>query len=255
MAKKRATKPVKTPKALKAAPTVAVQSDRLWDRDKLKDGMLHNLGHEPVPAPETKAEYFKLLNERGLQMRHQQESSTGPEMPFVPEPEHVRPASPPLSERACRIMNAMEAVWYRYQLAETLWCEICAEENDPSGVRYLPNRTTRTLRVECRCGKREYKLTTDLSFTKTDVLTLLDRTAHGGELIDQFGNHVTTATTQITADDMRLIRLYFGVLHELRLSSDYYCAGCREKCEKTVTDLKVAFACRCNLRHRSETVN
>ncbi len=48
-------------KALKAAGTIAVQSDRLWDRDKLKDGMLHNLGHEPVPAPETKKEYFAML--------------------------------------------------------------------------------------------------------------------------------------------------------------------------------------------------
>lgn len=254
MAKKTATKPRKTSKVLKVAPTVAVQSDRLWDRDKLKDGMLHNLGHEPVPAPETKAEYFKLLNERGLQMRHQQESTTGPERPFIPEPEHVRPASPPLSERSCRIMNAIEHVWLRYRMAETLWCEICAEENDPSGIRYLPNRATRTLRIECRCGKRDYKLTTDLSFTPSDALTL-GQMGDDGYLADKDGVLSKVKTYGITSDDARMIQRYYGVLHELRISNDLYCECCHVKMEKTVTDTKIAFACPRKLVHWSETVN
>lgn len=254
MARKKAPKDAGRARALKAAPTVAVQSDRLWDRDKLKDGMLHNLGHDPVPAPETKAEYFKLLNERGLQMRHQQESTTGPEMPFIPEPEHVRPSSPPLSERACRIMNAIEGVWLRYRLAETLWCEICAEENDQSGIRYLPNRATRTLRIECRCGKRDYKLTTDLSFTPSDALTL-GQVGNDGYVADKDGVLTQVTTYEITPDDARLIQRYFGVLHELRISDDLYCECCHAKMEKTVTDTKVAFACSRKLVHWSATVN
>lgn len=254
MATTKALKAAPKAKALKAAPTIAVQSDRLWDRDKLKDGMLHNLGHEPVPAPETKKEYFALLNERGLQMRHQQESSTGPERPEPVAPPHVRPALPPLSERACRIMNAMESVWLRYRMVETLWCEICAEENDQSGIRYSPNRATRTLRIECRCGKRDYRLTTDLSFTASSAMTL-GQFGDDGYVGDKDGILTKVKTVQLLPDDAKLIQRYFATLHELRISNDLYCDCCRVKVEKTVTDLKVAFACNRKLIHWSATVN
>lgn len=249
MARKTRQKAAGKAKALTVAPTIAVQSDRLWDRDKLPDGMLHNLGHEPVPAPETKREYFKLLNERGLTMRHQQESSTGPELPPVAPKEHVREALPPLSEGACRIMNAMEKVWLRYRVAECLWCEICAEENDPSGIRYLANRTTRTLRLECRCPtRREYTLTTDLSFTPSDAMTL-GQMGNDGYVADKDGVLTKVNTIGISSDDARLIQRYFATLHALRISTDIYCECCRAKMEKTVTDEKIAFACNKKLLH------
>ncbi len=62
-------------------------------------------------------------------------------------------------------------------------------------------------------------------------------------------------TTAITSDDARLIQRYYATLRALRITNDLYCAGCREKCEKTVSDEKIAFACKCNIRHWSATVN
>ncbi len=245
----------KKAKASKIAASVAVHSDRVWDADKIKDGMLHNYGPEPIPVPETRQELFKILNARGLRIKNQQESSTGPELPHIPELPHVREALPPLTEYHARAMEYMERIWLRYYVAEGLWCEICGIENDPAGIRYSRNGHTRRIRLECRCGIRNASLQTDMSVTASDAITLGDKTAKGAELLDQHGNRSTVATSNIQPDDARIIQRYFATLRALRISNDLFCGKCGEKCEKLVTDDKIAFACACSLRHWATTVN
>lgn len=241
----------------------AVHTDALWDRDKLPDGCLTNIDVTPIPARDmTKAEYFAELNKRGLQMKHQQESTTGPEVDFeaLAAAEAAKQAAlsrivppDPFTKREAELFHAYDAVLRRYGLLETLGCDVCLEANRPTGCKSVVN--SRIVRVTCRCGEREYHApggTTDLpmDFSRT---TLIEETT--GELLDASGRTTQMPTILITDAHAEIIRAFVAMLARRRLQRTLYCRVCwggqmtlDTAILETVTDTQIGYLCRCRLR-------
>lgn len=227
----------------------AVHGDALWDLDKLPDGMLHNLGAEPVKV-ETKTELRKLLNERGLRMKDQQESTTGPELAPLPEIEKPIEVAPALTERHARTFRAFSRFLDRYRVQEALWCDLCFEAGRSSGCRLTWGRDRRSLAIHCRCATRSYTCTTDVSYTRADALTSNDETI--GSLLGPNGEAVLP-TTLIQTDDAKLVQREISALRALRLNNSIRCRECTQDCELKVSDDEVIVNCGCRIRYWTST--
>src|SRR5690348_15620632 len=149
----------------------ALQTSELWGGPR----WIENATSEPVYVT-TKEEYWALLNARGLRMKHQQESSTGPAQNIIDEVNAALPKPrivPRLTQEEAHIYGAIFAVKRRLGIKETLWCKECFRRNTHHGVRLLLR--TDLVRVMCRCGIADYQPptgTTDL------VLRTLPNIAH-----------------------------------------------------------------------------
>ena len=224
----------------------AIHTDELWDRDKLGDGMLHNLGPVPVKV-ETKTEFKKLLKERGLRMKDQQESDMDASV-VLAEPEPTEPAipeiEPDLTEGQTRVLFAVGGVWARYGLLEALHCDICFEAGNPSGCRVTLQGTT-GMSIHCHNRTRQHRCLTDMSYTRSDAVTLLDKTT--GSLVGPNGQQILP-TTLILDDDARLILREQEVLRALRLNHMLYCRGCRTACELEINPAQIVMTCQCHIR-------
>jgi hypothetical protein len=172
-----AAAPVPEPKAEAGAP--AVHSDQVWGGPRF----IHNATGEPVWV-ETQEEYWALLNREGLRMMDQQESTTGPEQLKTPEPTpvHQLPAPPvaPMSMDEAHIYGAITAVFQRYGIIETVWCDHCFVRNLHHGCEVRVS--SREVVIRCRCGVARYKAptgTTDMVLKRvtTASITQNDRTA------------------------------------------------------------------------------
>lgn len=223
-----------------------VISDRVWDADKLPDGMLHNLGFDPIPVPDTKQDYMRLLAERGLRMKDQQES-TMPDVPLLPEREKRKPQpAPELTEGACRIIRAFSRVLDRYGVQEELWCDLCFERGLGGGCRLRYGANGRGLSIACGCSMRRYVCTTELTYTRADALTTLDQTVSA--IVDAHGQHVVP-TTLIQDDDAKITLRYINTLRALKLNNSIRCRGCHDVCEVTFSDTEIVMLCRCHNRY------
>lgn len=197
-----------TPKA--ETPTApAVHGDTLWDGPRVFDAH----AGEPVRI-ETKTDYWRYLKANGLRMKHQQESSTGPgEAPEpAPAPVVVRPEVTPLTPHEAHIFGAITAIFKRYGLVESIWCDDCAARGDLHGCRMIVS--DRRVVLGCRCGVASYQPptgTTDLRLTSlaNTAVTELDHTA--GSVLTPAGPSFrpTTLLHQVEAD---LIRRYVQIL-------------------------------------------
>lgn len=242
-----------------AAP--AIHTDALWDREKLPDGCLTNVDVTPIDARDmTKQEYFAELNKRGLRMCNQQESTTGPEVdlealaaqeaaevarrnPIVPPP--------PFNAHSARIIQAHEAVLLSYGLIETLGCDVCWQANRPSGCKTRVNN--KGVRIECRCGTREYRAPRGTTDQTQTFSPMHDTTS--GMLFDATGRPTSMPTVLISREHADIIRAYQGVLRRYQFSRSLFCRLCYggrighdTAILESVTDDQVVYVCACRLR-------
>lgn len=231
--------------------TPAIHTDELWDKNKLEGGMLTNLGPTPVKI-DTKTEFMRELNKRGLRMKNQQESVTGPEL--APEPEKIKelPVAPSLNEGHVRSIRAFSRVLDRYNVKESLWCDVCWELGAPSGVRVTWTRDGQGCCLRCNCATRKYTCTTDVSYTRADALTLNDHT--DGVLYGADGNKIVP-TTLIQNDDAKLILRYLETLRALKLNNSILCFECKEACEVKFQLDEIVMACQCHIRYWKGTTH
>lgn len=156
-----------------AAP--AVHTDELWGGPRL----IENATADPVPVA-TKAEYFKLLNSRGLRMKDQQESTTGPQvdpavLKALEAPVKPSRAVPPMTQDEAHVHGAITAVWKRYGLLETLWCPTCFAHGEHHGVSLVVG--SKGVAIRCRCGEATYVApvgTTDLMLSRLANTTVVE---------------------------------------------------------------------------------
>lgn len=234
----------------------AVHSDTLWDGPR----WLENAGPEPVYV-ETKQQYWDLLNRRGLQMKDQQESRTGPSRDpadlelFEPPPPSLEIVAPaPFTKDEAELFYALEAVLARYRMLETLWCRVCFAANRPHGCRTTVNG--RRIRVECRCGVREYQGltgTTDLPTSLANqALTAFDHTI--GQLITA-GVPVAVQTVLLSDQDAKILRQYGRMLEDRNLEARRWCRQCWQNrladetvIQEQMSEAQIVLACRCMIR-------
>jgi hypothetical protein len=230
--------------------TPAIHTDAMWDGGPQ---WVEHLGHEPVWV-ETKAQYFEELNKRGLRIKGMQESSTGPERLIVdPTPPPPAPIRDFAADEA-RTMRIAEVTLSRYGLLEALSCDRCFTLNQPDGTRV--ESSTSAMRVECRCGVRQYRAPagTDLGGSlASSTLTLADVT--DGVAFTPDGQGKTLPTTLLTAEDARVLLAYVRVLRSHRLSARWFCRGCWDgrpieghDLQKALTDDKIVMVCQCRIR-------
>lgn len=201
--------------------TVAVHDDRMWNGPQYVDGLPGR------PFVETKSQYLALLNQAGLRIKHQQESSTGPrvEPPAVPltRPEIV---VPPMTQDEAQIYGAVMAVFKHYDLLETLWCEDCFARHRYHGCR-MQVRPNRVL-LECRCGHAIYTPpvgTTDLVLSKLANIAHVSADQIGGTVMTQTGP-VLRPTTILHDMEALLLRRYFAALRARHKEPRLFHAAC-----------------------------
>lgn len=191
-----------------AAP--AVQSDELWGGPR----WIHNATGAPVYV-RTKEEFWALLNREGLRMQDQQESTTGPEpeKPPAPLPQDLPPpAVPPMSMEEAHIYGAMTAVFKRYGLTETIWCEHCFERHVHHGCNILVQRAG--IKMVCRCGVAEYRKpagTTDLVLNSLS-LSITQNDKASGIVTMPTGDQEFRPTIVLHDMEALLIRRYVAAL-------------------------------------------
>jgi hypothetical protein len=131
--------------------TIAVHDDELWGGPRRIDGLAGR------PYVETKTQYWRLLNEAGVHMQDQQESVTGPAREPVPhlglelEPE---PVVAPMTQEEAHVFGAVTAIWNRYELKESIWCDDCFARGRYAACRMQVS--TKQVLLQCRCGIARY---------------------------------------------------------------------------------------------------
>lgn len=63
--------------------------------------------------------------------------------------------SEPISEREAEMLRAYKRFLMKHGLIESLWCHMCAELNQPEGLRACV--TDGKIDFECRCTVRRYR--------------------------------------------------------------------------------------------------
>jgi hypothetical protein len=201
--------PVPDPKAPAEKQTVAVHDDRMWDGAQYVDGLPGR------PYVTGKKQYLKLLNDAGLRMKHQQESTTGPKKDRPITVEDLLPpvvVVPPMTQEEAHVYGAITAVFKHYELIETLWCEDCFARGRHHGCRMRV--TPKHVLLECRCGHAMYQAptgTTDLVLSRLPNIarTLADTTA--GTIMTDAGP-VARPTAILHDMEALLLRRYFSAL-------------------------------------------
>ncbi len=133
----------------------AIHTGELWGGPRF----IHNATREPVWV-ETKEQYFALLAREGLRMEDQQESNPAPNVerraPEIPVFATPHPEVRPLTKYEAEVFGAITAVFRRYGLKESLWCEHCFARNQPHGTRLLVDQ--HRVAFQCRGGSTEWRI-------------------------------------------------------------------------------------------------
>lgn len=234
-----------------ASTAPAVHDDVLWDLDKLPDGMLHNLGPEPVRIT-TKSEFKARLHREGKRLKNQQESTLGPEIAPLPEPEAAPiPVAPEFTEGTARVVAAFSSVLMRYALCEQQWCDLCFQRNMNAGCRTTRSADMHSIAIRCNCSIRRYTSVIELSGgTATTALTLGNETV--GAIVKADGTR-NVPTTLMETDDAKLMLRYYAALRTLKLNNTLQCRMCGEPCEQNVTDDEINIVCGCRIRYFTAT--
>lgn len=199
----------------------AVHDSTLWGGPRL----IENATPEPVQV-DTKQQYWDLLHARGLRMKEQQESSTGPGEP-LPRPAPPPLAAidvPPMTQDEAHVHGAFDAILRRFRLAASLWCNHCFARDRHHGVRYTvkPDRVA----ITCRCGTALYtppRGTTDVVL-RTLHLSVTENDKTMGTLVTAAGP-IPAPTIYLHAMEDLLIRRWLVALRRRGLEPRLFHLG------------------------------
>lgn len=167
-------------------------------------------------------------------------------------------ALPPLTKAEAEAISAMEGVLKRYRLVEWIRCERCYQAHRMDGLRTVVN--SRTVRLQCRCGVREYTApqgTTDLHANRANSSL---GTLNQGEItvITASGEAKKLIAMRIEPEDAAIIRLYSRIMGALSLNPKLAHRDCwdhrpydESACELLCDDSKIAIKCGCRVLHYS----
>lgn len=201
--------PVPDPTTPAEKQTLAVHDDRMWDGPQYVDGLPGR------PYISSKKQYFALLNEAGLRMRDQQESTTGPQTARPITAADLLPPTvvvPPMTQDEAHIYGAITAVFRHYELIETLWCEDCFARNRHHGCRMQV--TPKAVLLQCRCGHARYAPptgTTDLVLSRLPNIGRTRADTLAGTVMTDAGP-VLRPTALLHDMEALLLRRYFAAL-------------------------------------------
>lgn len=232
--------------------TPAIHSDRLWDGPR----WVENLDTAPVWV-ETKSQYFEELNKRGLRMKDQQESTTGPERELPAEVKvWLQPSPPPdpLTKDEAHLMAAMIAVWKRHGLKHGEFCTTCFSRKRDD---FIPVRITdKGVWAPCGCGSAEYHAptgTTDLVITRFANAPVRERDTAISSVI-QGDIHATTTVTFLAPEEAEALRAYAKLAVRRQWELRVYCAHCWDgglsadhAMGVKITDQEILLLCGCRM--------
>ena len=223
----KALTPPVVPRLKPTAP--AMHGDRLWETPSSASGrFIENLDSEPVWV-ETKTQYFKELNKRGLRMKAQQESTTGPEREIpVPIPLAYQPTPPPdpITMGEAHVFGAMRAFLLKHGITEATFCDRCDTRKREAGCNVVVHG--RRVANTCRCGTAEYRSpvgTTDMILERLANLTYTANDRVGGIISMPIGDRLTP-TTMLAAQEGTLLQQYFTILQRRELQPRWFCRAC-----------------------------
>jgi hypothetical protein len=206
--------------------TAAVQTSELWGGPRF----VENIAPEPIWV-ETKEQYFALLNQHGIRMKHQQESRTGPESLPAPvaTPLHLLPPPPvpPMRQEEAHIYGAMTAVLRRYALVETIWCHHCFARNLQHGCKMIV--ASRGVHLECRCGIARYEApvgATDLVLNRIAHEPVRERDTRSGTVMVAPGTSESRPTTILLDTEAKIVRAYFQAMNRRGKEPRLFHRGC-----------------------------
>lgn len=200
------TVPAEPAKVSTTAP--AMHTGAMWDGPQ----WITQATEKPVWV-ETQAEFWALMNRTGFRVLDQQESDTGPKQAPAPTPvplEYTVVVVPAMTQDEAHIFGAVTAVWQRYGLIETLWCEACFARGRSHGCRMRVN--SREIHLECRCGTARYVPpvgTTDLVLNALANSTVRERETVAGTVLTAEGER---SQETIVLNDMEAMILQRYVL-------------------------------------------
>ena len=169
-------------------------------------------------------------------------------------------ALPPLTKLEAETIASMNEVTKRYRLGEWIRCRVCHAQGRPDGCRSLV--TARMVRIECRCGVREFVApqgTSDLAMNRANsALT----GANQGDIrvIDGAGQLVTLKAVKLESEDAAIVRLYDRIMGALQMNPKFCHRPCwsgkpfdGHEMEVLVNPSQVALKCSCSCFHYSGT--
>lgn len=250
-----------TPTDPKPIAAPAVHGETLWGGPQ----WIHNASSDPVFV-RTKKEYWDLLNQGGFRMRDQQESTVGPALAPRPVelPDVLKPIKLlPISQGEAQLYGAMSAIFKRYGLMETIWCQRCFAAHRHHGVRMRVH--PKEVSMECRCGKVTYHPpmgTVDTIINKIATTSIVETDHHVGTVLTAAGPEFRP-TTVLQDIEAKLIRNYVRVLQGRDKEPRWFHRGCFHGIVQhednavgmSVSEHDIALVCPCRtLFHRRATV-
>lgn len=162
----------------------------------------------------------------------------------------------PLTKLEAETIASMDGVLKRYRLGEWIRCRVCNAKGRPDGCRSTV--TPRMVRVECRCGVREFiapQGTSDLGANRSN--SALTGANHGDiRVIDGAGNLITLKAVRLEPEDAAIIRLYDRIMGELQLNPKFCHRPCwsgkpwdGHEMEVICNPSQVALRCSCSCVH------
>lgn len=233
--------------------TPAVHTGELWGGPRF----IHNATSEPVWV-ETQEQYWELLKREGLRMENQQESvnpATDVEQRAAPIPTFATPHPEvrPLTKYEAEVFGAITAVFRRYGLKESLWCEHCFVRNRPHGTRMIVDQ--HRVAFMCRGGAVEWRVPIGeqnivLSALATAAVTKNDST---------FGTITTAAGTEqrpvklLQPQEALIIREYIRIARLRGLEPRWHHEGCwsgnpwneDDAMAMAISDTQIVAFCKC----------
>jgi hypothetical protein len=189
---------------------------------------MENIDGQPIWV-ESKTQYFEELNKRGLRMKDQQESTTGPEREIVPEiPAEFLSSPPPdpLTQAEALIFGAMRPFLAKHGITEAMWCNRCEVRKRDSGCRVRVTSTS--VAYECRCGKTEYRPptgTTDTVLAELGGLRFTSADRMTGSISTPVGD-VLVPTIALSDVEGSLLVSYFRMMARRELEPRWFCRTC-----------------------------
>ncbi len=184
---------------------------------------------DDVGVIETKQQYFEEINKRGLRMKDQQESTTGPEQdvdpwrPNVALPEPRR--TPPLTKAQAEGLCAGAGVMLERDLKHAEYCPTCFSRDLSRVARVTITR--RWCRVECTCGAQEYRApmgTTDLYNSLSNTTSTLNDESSG--VVVMTHGQVTRPAEILQKDEALALFAYQRVMQQLGIEAHWFCDRC-----------------------------